>query len=170
MTRKNRFCSVVAVLVLLLFSNATQSVAQQVKAGKVSGIFSWVFPLNQAVEVEKGRYIWGGLWTGSFRNDAGDGFLHGSAWLCTAVGDLKNNTVVHNNGDCAVTDRDGDKAFFTWQCIECPIDEFRGTWLWTAGTGKYAGLTGQGSYHQMFAGKGVTGIGWWTWKGDWKLP
>ena len=166
-TRRRKFSTVLAVLVAVLLCSAMNSEAQMAKSGDFSGVFRWTFPLTQAVQIEKDRWIWGGLANGSFRNDAGEGFLHATATVCTALGEMNKTTVVHNNGDCAFTDKDGDKAFLMWQCVICPTDDFRGELKWTGGTGKYSGLIGKGTYQQATA---APGNGWWMIKGNYQLP
>ena len=76
----------------------------------------------------------GGVSTGSFRNDAGNGFIHASVVKCTFSAEFRKDAVTHNNGDCVVIDKDGDKAALVWKCTTCPGT---GEFQWTNGTGKY---------------------------------
>jgi hypothetical protein len=168
MANTNRTRALLAILgLVVLVSGSVSSHAQTAKSGDFSGLASFIFPMTQAVEIEKERWLWGGLANGSFRSDAGQGFLHPSAFVCAALGEMNKTTVVHNNGECSFTDKDGDKAFMMWQCVTCPTDEFRGEFKWTGGTGKYSGLSGEGTYQQATV---APGNGWWLIKGSWQLP
>ena len=167
MKSTTRTFTALTVAVLILLGGSMSGQAQMAKNGDFSGVGSFIFPMTQLVEIDKERWLWGGLANASFRNDTGDGFLHATALLCAAFGEMKRTTVVRNNGECAFTDKDGDKAFMTWQCVTCPTDDFRGEFKWTDGTGKYSGLIGKGTYQQTTV---APGNGWWLIKGNWQLP
>lgn len=114
-------------------------------------------------ELGRDHVVWGGTGTGAFRNDAGNGFLHAAVVVCTAAGEFKKGGFVKDGGDCVLTDKDGDKAVLMFKYTGSGAGETQ----WTAGTGKYAGLKGRGTYQQTLAGPG---IGWSVWKGEWELP
>jgi hypothetical protein len=76
--------------------------------------------------------------------------------------------MIHNSGDCAATDKDGDKAMWNWKCTACPGQGWAGEFRFTGGTGKYAGLKGRGTYQETNVLG--TGNGWSVLKGDWELP
>ena len=155
------FCTAAAVLVPI-----GASAEQLAKRGTYSGIYGWFFT-GRNVEVEKDRGLWGGTATGAFRNDSGGGFLHTAEVVCTSAGEFRKDAVIHDGGDCVATDKDGDKAVFTWKCTQCPeVGEFE----WTGGTGKYAGLKGHNTFRQTNAGGPDAVSGWSTWKGEWTLP
>jgi hypothetical protein len=152
-----------AVLVIAASANAEPLA----KRGSYSGVFGWHISTGETIEVAKDHLVWGGAVAGAFRNDAGSGFLHAAAAICTFSGEFKKDGVTHNNGDCVATDRDGDKASFSWRCTTCPgTGELR----WTGGTGKYAGIVGRGSFQQTEAGPPGSRVGWSAWKGEWELP
>ncbi len=90
------------VALVLVISVNTE--AQLPKRGSYSGVYSWYFPGELAVDVEKDHFMWGGLSTGAFRNDAGSGFLHGGVVVCTPNGELANGSV-NSTGYCVVTDK-----------------------------------------------------------------
>jgi hypothetical protein len=140
--------------------------AELPKRGSYQGVFAW-HATGQPVEVEKDHVLWGDKATGSFRNDAGDGFLHAAVVVCTAAGEFKQGKVIHDSGNCVATDKDGDKAVLTWKCTSCPSETQTGEFQWTGGTGKYAGLKGRTTYQQTNVGPG---IGWSVWKGEWERP
>lgn len=135
-------CSILSVLAVVLLFDLTGAEAQLPKKGPFSGGFGWLFPTTaaQVIEVEEGHFIWGGTWSGAFRNDAGEGFLHGAVLACTSAGEYDKSAQIHNSGNCVETDKDGDKIFAAWSCTECP-GKTAGTFKWTGGTGKYTGIT-----------------------------
>ena len=137
------------------------------KTGTFTGVYGWYGAAGETVQVDKDHAVWGGVSTGSFRNDAGNGFIHASVVKCTFSGEFRKDAVTHNNGDCVVIDKDGDKASLVWKCTTCPGT---GEFQWTGGSGKYAGITGGGMYFQNDAGPPGAMAGWSVWKGEWKLP
>ena len=60
--------------------------AQLPKRGAFSGIVGYRFPMSQVVQVDNDQWIWGGMYQGAFRNDTGEGFLHRTSVVCTALG------------------------------------------------------------------------------------
>ena len=142
--------------------------AQQSKHGTFSGIVGYHFPRSQVVEVEKDHWIWGGRYDGAFRSDVSEGFLHRTAVVCTALGEYHKDSMTHNSGDCAATDKDGDKAIWNWKCTACPGQGWAGEFQFTGGTGKYAGLKGHGTYQETNVLG--SGNGWTALKGGWELP
>ncbi len=74
----------------------------------------------------------------------------------------------HNSGNCAATDKDGDKAMWNWKCTACPGQGRAGEFRFTGGSGKYAGLKGRGTYQETNVLG--TGNGWSELKGEWALP
>ena len=163
--------SVMKALGLLLMAGslscATASAESIAKRGSLSATFGWYISSGEVLEVAKDHLIWGGVATGSVRNDTGAGFLHGGVAACTFSGEFKKDAVTHNNGDCVATDRDGDKVSFAWRCTTCPVT---GEIRLTGGTGKYLGITGRGSFQQTDAGPPGSKVGWSVWKAEWELP
>ena len=137
------------------------------KRGSFSGVFGWYVSSGQTLQVDKDHMVWGGVASGSYRSDAGSGFLHSSAAACTFSGEFRKDTVTRNGGDCVATDPDGDKVAMTWKCTTCPAS---GEFQWTGGTGKYAGIKGRGTFVQADAGPAGGSSGWSSWKGQWELP
>ena len=158
-------CAVAA----LLFPLAVNA-EQLPKRGSYSGVYGWTITTGDTVPVGKDHAIWGGVSTGSFRNDAGAGFLHGAVVKCSYSGAWKKDTGTRNGGDCVAIDRDGDEVSFVWKCTEC--DAGKGEFRATDGTGKYSGIKAQGTFVQTNAGPAdrplVTGFS--TWNGSWELP
>jgi hypothetical protein len=169
MTSIKRMSLVLGVMTLIIFCGSLQTNAQIAKSGDFSGKFVWHFP-GPVVELEKDHMVWGGAASGAFYNDAGDGFLHGAIVICTAAGEAEKGAQIHNDGNCVSSDKDGDKMFAVWSCSECP-NKTTGTFKWTGGTGKFAGLKGGGTYQETGLGPGQLGFyGWSVWKGNYQLP
>jgi hypothetical protein len=162
----------VLIFAVVLFLGASAE-AQLAKKGTYSGVFGFHFT-GSVVELEKDRVTWGGPYSGLFRNDTGDGFLHAASGICTGSGEMNKGSITHDYGDCVMTDKEGDKAFMTWQCPGCPLKAGMesGEFQWTGGTGKFAGLRGRNSWQvQNVVGQGPSGlVGWAAWKGEWELP
>ena len=51
------------------------------------------------------------------------------------------------------TDADGSKAIAKYTVTEAKPAVFRGTFEFTSGTGKYAGITGRGTFDLRFVGE-----------------
>jgi hypothetical protein len=127
MQSKRPWSLVVAVgLVLVLGAHAE---AQMAKQGTYAGNFGW-YAIGKTFELEKDHAFWVGEFSGTFFNEAGQGFLHGTSWVCPGVNDLTNGASTASQGYCVVTDKEGDKAFLVWKGGK----GFEGTYQWTGGT------------------------------------
>jgi len=103
--------------------------------------------------------------------DVSDGFLDKTEVTCPATSDSVNGVDTAARGYCIVTDKDGDKAFLVWQGKGTGAGSAdAGTFQWTGGTGKFAGLQGNNTFgHGIFPISKTSG-GWTVWEGDWRLP
>ena len=154
--------------VAIVFLLGSHAEAQLAKKGTYSGHFGWT-AVGETIDVGEGRQFFAGQFNGTFFNDAGKGFLHGSSWVCPGVTDNINNIGQSGHGYCVVTDQDGDKALLTWEGgKDTKPGEGKGTFQWTSGTGKYAGIKGDNTYET----KAVlpTAQGHNVHKGEWQLP
>ena len=124
---------------------------------KPVGTFGW-FGVGKALELEKGHWYWVGEFSGSFFSDKGPGgMMHLAGVRCPAYFDANFNTSKTSAGGyCIVQDVDGDQAILSWKNAGTPGPGGRGpgTFEWTAGTGKYKGMTGSNTF------VGVTQINW----------
>jgi hypothetical protein len=152
------------VLVLVFGAHAE---AQLPKQGAYSGHFGWNATVVKFIELEKDHVFYGVEDGGTFFNDAGSGFLHLTAVRCIAVGETNKGETISDNGNCVVTDKDGDKAFLAYKCKGTP--RCQGDFQWTGGIGKYTGIKGNNTFH---GGTIVPGLlqGYSVWKGEWQLP
>lgn len=160
------FVSALAAVVILapLGSNADPLA----RRGTYSGKFMWT-EQAKVVEVDKGWLYTDAVHQGIFLNSSGAGFLHGATAACTSQGTIQNDQFWFT-GNCAATDRDGDKAVLKWACSKAG-NRCAGTFDWVGGTGKYSGMKGQSQFDGGVLGQGPLGsIGDSNWKGEWSLP
>jgi len=158
----------IATSVLLLTMVGSAAAAESLpKKGTISGVYGWHVSTGQNIAVSQDHIIYGGVVSGPFVGDGGQGLLHSAAASCTFSGEFKKDTVTHNSGDCVTTDADGDKVTMHWKCTKCPES---GDLVITSGTGKYAGIKGDGTFQQNGAGPGDSNSGWSVWKLMWERP
>ena len=121
---------------------------------KVTGEFGWL-AVGKAYQLEKGHFYWVGEFSGTFFNDKGKGSLfHRAGVKCPAYNELDfNNKKSKAGGYCIITDTDGDQAYLTWQNQGDTVTG-PGTFVYTGGTGKYQGITGNNTF------VGVTQVNW----------
>jgi hypothetical protein len=65
------------------------------------------------------------------------------------------------------TEADGSKVFAKYVLKEAKPPEFRGSFEFTGGTGKYAGITGRGDYHVVAISDTAL---WDELRGEYKIP
>ena len=158
-------CVATFVLAILLFFGPSAE-AQLAKSGTYSGWFGW-HSYGQTTDMGGKDSYWYGALNGAFRNDAGSGFMHNAAVICPGGGaTIDGKTYVQ--GDCVLTDQDGDKAILIWDCAFDAQGRCPGPLTWVVGTGKYKGISGKGTFDGGFVRTGPQGYSFW--KGEWKLP
>jgi hypothetical protein len=76
-----------------------------------------------------------------------NGLLDHMIWHCSGVADFINGRG-QARGFCAGNDPAEDQVVFNWESEEHAPDQkvVRGTFTWSGGTGKYAGIRGAGRY------------------------
>ncbi len=103
--------------------------------------------VGKVYELDKGHLYWSGEFNSTIFNDAGSGFAHGTSWVCPGYNELCDGVSLGSAGRCVGTDMDGDKIFNTWQGDHGTVPlKFNGTYEFVGGTGKYAGIRGQGTF------------------------
>ena len=105
---------------------------------------------------------------GGFFNDVADGFLDKTEVTCAYANDLVGGVSSPLHGYCIVIDKDGDKAFLIHQGKGTGPGKIDGTFKWTGGTGKFAGIQGNNTYRVTSIGKNPAA--WIVWEGEWQLP
>lgn len=138
------------------------------KQGQFSGKFGW-WAVGKVYQLGKDQIYWNGEFNGTFFNDAGAGFLHGSSWVCPGHNELRSGIPQGSGGRCVVTDMDGDRMFVTWEGGQGSVPmKFNGTAQFVGGTGKYTGIQGRQTFHAGPVPTTEQGFG--LFKGEWKLP
>jgi hypothetical protein len=130
----------------------------QAQNWKAVGHFGW-FGVGKAHQIEEGHFYWVGEFSGTFFNDKGQGGLfHLAGVKCPAWYDADfNNDKSRAGGYCIITDIEGDQAYLTWENAAAstkPGTPGRGTFEYTGGTGKYAGISGRNRF------VGITQVNW----------
>ena len=136
--------------------------AQLSTRGDLAGRLYWRGQ-GKWIEVEKDHMVFSGEITGTFFNDAGEGFLHRATAVCPGIRDTVRD-VVNAHGYCVFTDEDGSKATFAWKCKGPRCD---GDAEWISGTGKYAGLKGRVAFSTEVLDP-LTDSGYAVMKGTWQ--
>jgi hypothetical protein len=72
-----------------------------------------------------------------------------------------------SGGHKTFTEADGSKVFAKYLLKDAKPKEFRGTFEFTGGTGKYAGITGRGEYHVVLVSDTAL---WDELRGEYKIP
>lgn len=168
---KFKLLNVASVCLGLGFTSVLVTADELPKSGSFEGHFGWL-AIGTSHTIYEGRVLFTGQFSGTFFNDAGEGFLHKAAVVCPGSYDFDfNNRVGKAQGFCSITDADGDTAQIEWKCqgdtVECP-----GTQRWINGTGKYLGISGDHSFNGIIVGQSEHGnsSGYSLWQGDWNLP
>jgi hypothetical protein len=157
-----------ACIAIALLAPVVASADQLAKRGSYSGRYLWT-ERAKVVEVDKGWMFTDAVQQGVFLNSNGSGFLHGATAVCTSQGVIQNDQFWFS-GNCAATDKDGDKAVLKWACSKAG-NRCAGAFDWMGGTGKYAGMRGQSQFDGGVLGQGPLGtMGDSNWKGEWALP
>ena len=133
-------CTAVRAFAVVLALGAMAE-AQLPKQGAVTGTVTFTVP-PETKEVGPNRIFISGTNLGLSLNDNGEGLLHQHQWYCTHAMEILDG-VVRGNGDCQLSDMDGDKIFLSWRTLPYqsgPPIPTEG--LYHGGTGKFAGLTG----------------------------
>lgn len=156
----------VAAVAFALFLGASAE-AQLAKQGTYSTHFGW-YAVGKTFEIEKDHVLFVGEFNGAVFNDAGGGFMHGTAWVCPGINDLLKGVSIAAQGYCIATDKDGDKAFLTWKGRKATEpNRVAGDFQWTGGTGKYTGIKGNNTFDAVFV---TSTSGYALQKGEWQLP
>jgi hypothetical protein len=128
-----------AALVLLVVRPASA----QMQEGTLSGTFA-AFGTVKATTTGKERLL---LAFDENGLSVGNGVLDRITWHCSGLADFTNG-VGQSQGFCAGHDPVGDQVVFNWESEKHAPEQkvVRGTFSWTGGTGKYAGIRGDGTY------------------------
>ena len=159
-----KLISALFAVALLAAPAAAQPLA---KSGTYTGKFG-PQAVGEMYDIGKGHVFFVGKFHGVFFNDVAGGFIDKTEVTCPGVNDIVNGVTAAANGHCVITDKDGDKAFLSWQGKGTAPGSGEGPFQWTGGTGKYSGIQGNNTFR--YTGIGNTTAFSVVWQGDWRLP
>ncbi len=140
-SKKSLLCAAALVLTAALAFGGKASA--QAKEGTYSGTYT-AFGTFKATKIGKSRLLTvfdeNGL-------SVADGMFDRTTWHCWGLGDFTDR-VGRNRGYCVGTDAAGDEVVLSIVSEKMSLDEEKekGSLTLTGGTGKYAGITGTGTY------------------------
>ena len=136
------------------------------RSGSISFHTGWK-DTSVAIQVADKRWQGQGIVTGATFNDKGTGPLHlGPANCSYAFFAVEGNA--KNKGFCTFGDADGDRIFAEFTGAGTPDAQTSGINEITGGTGKYAGIHGNGPW--MCKGAGANGEYQCVQRLDYRLP
>ena len=100
---------------------------------------------------------------GAVFNADGKSFLDKARYQVVDLTDAGTSSGGHKT----FTEADGSKVFAKYVLKDAKPKEFRGTFEFTGGTGKYAGITGRGEYHVVQVSDTAL---WDELRGEYKIP
>jgi hypothetical protein len=135
---KRMFLPGVAIALMLVLEGPASA---QMNEGTLTGTLTAIGTVN-ATETGKERLV---LAFDENGLSVTNGFLDHMTWHCSGMADFING-LGQARGFCAGNDPVGDQVVFNWESEEHTPDQevVRGTFAWTGGTGKYAGIRGAG--------------------------
>ena len=101
---------------------------------------------------------------GAVYNGDGKPFLDKARYQVVA---LVDTAVTPRGGYKTFTEADGSKVFAKYTVTEAKMPDVRGTFEFTGGTGKYEGITGNGTFHDVFVSDKAA---WDELVGEYKIP
>ena len=132
-----------AVVLAVLATVVSYGAVAGAEEGTVKAAATWkgrsfVFPVGQ----DQAYLV--GVYSGTLYVDDGKGALHAASIVCpaTAEGDLKSMTKT-GQGRCVLTDEDGNRIYARFSCSG-DLEGCRGPFKIEGGTGRFAGITGEG--------------------------
>lgn len=135
--------AVVLTCMVAILGSAAVATAAEADGGTVKAVAAWkghafAFPVG-----EDQAYLVG-VYSGTFYVEDGTGALHAASIVCpsTAEGDLKSMTKT-GQGRCILSDEEGNRIYARYTCSG-DLEGCRGPFKIEGGTGKFAGITGEG--------------------------
>ena len=113
------------------------------EANDCTGTFGWL-SAGQNVTLEEGHSVFTGHFSGTFIANDTTSSMHLYAVMCPAIYQV-NQGQTKSLGFCWQQDGDEDRIFYSWSC-EGEFPHCDGSFAAYAGTGKYEGVTSQGTF------------------------
>jgi hypothetical protein len=145
------------MIIVLTAATVLLSVSSYAEEGTVKAMSPWkgqgfAFPVgpDQVYMVV--------VYSGVMLMDDGKGPMHAATLVCpgTVDADLKKGTKT-GHAKCVITGEQGDRVFAELNCTG-DVEGCRGPFKLTGGTGKFAGITGEGEMISKILGREITMI------------
>jgi hypothetical protein len=112
-------------------------------AADCSGTYGWLSS-GQNITLEEGHTVFVGNFSGSVMMNDTNSTLHLNAVMCPGIYEVIGGKT-KSTGFCWQQDNDGDRIYYKWSCSgEFPHCD--GDFAPYAGTGKYEGISGSGTF------------------------
>lgn len=129
-----------SILGVVLASVAGSATAQAIPRSGSLTLHTAYKGAGDVHQVTDSRLYWFGTWFGISYNSAGGGLFHAGPVLCGGYLDLVNGAGP-SKGVCTFGDGP-DKVHGEWTAMTVPNAPYEGSGKFTAGTGRFAGITG----------------------------
>ncbi len=142
-------------MVILIGGTVLLSVSSYAEEGSVKAMSPWKGQ-GFAFPVGPDEVYMVAVYSGVMLVDDGQGPLHAATIVCpgTVDADLKTGTKT-GHGKCVITGELGDRVFADMHCTG-DLQGCRGTFKITGGTGKFAGITGEGEMISQIQAREIT--------------
>lgn len=149
---------------IVLCGSITANAGELATKGNYSGVFGW-YAVGRSVQVNPDVVVWTGEFSGVFHNAVKGGPFDSAGVSCPGINEIDKG-VSTSHGRCLLVDGEGHTASIVWRCGGA-FPTCDGTWQWTGGTGKYAGIHGENTMNCRFVTPAAT-HGECVWKGSWQ--
>ena len=152
-----------ALTLMLATANILPAAAEE--SGHWHGLSVLVITDQKVAKVEDraNHMVYVTEYDGAVYNGDGKPFLDKARYQVVALVDVG----VTVGGYKIFTDADGSKVFAKFTVTEGKRPDLRGTFEFTGGTGKYEGITGKGTFHDVFVSDKAA---WDELVGEYKIP
>src|SRR5215469_6155670 len=160
---RTAYLSFAIVTVMLAATNPLPAAAED--SGHWHGLSVLVATDKKLVKLEDqpNHTVYVTEYDGAVYNGDGKPFLDRARYQVVALVD----TAASRGGYKFFTDADGSKVFAKFTVTEVKMPEVLGTFEFTGGTGKYEGITGNGTFHDVFVSDKAA---WDELVGEYKIP
>jgi len=151
MKQMGRFIAAVASVVVVL----GWGVLAFAEEGTVKAMAPWkgqgfMFPVGEDLVYMVAVY------SGTMFVEDAKGALHAGSIVCPATAEGNFKTMTKSaQGRCIITNEDGDRVYGRFSCTG-DMESCRGTFKLYGGTGKFAGITGEGEMVSQLQARAVT--------------
>ena len=154
---KNRLRIHKAVLLVMMLFVIGAGTAAFAEEGTVKATAPWK-GRGYAFPIGEDRVYMVAVFSGTLFADDGEGPIHSATIVCpgSMEGDMKTMTKT-GQGHCIITDGDGDRIYAHFTCAGDP-EGCRGPFHLKEGTGKFAGITGEGEFISRIQARQITTV------------